>query len=122
MVTRRFGLGSSRRLTLQWGVRAAARVFFTVETTVLTSFALPRGSCKWEVNRPRGTHFSTANGSNFHEWEAALPEILLVGFIRVHSGFSWFKDIRAGWGGRSGSAPSVFDIWAMRDDGPPCVP
>jgi membrane-associated phospholipid phosphatase len=41
--------------------------------------------------------FSTTNGSNFHEWEAALPEILLVGFIRVYSGYSWFKDIRAGW-------------------------
>ena len=30
------------------GLRAAARVFFTVETTVLPSFALPRGSFKWE--------------------------------------------------------------------------
>jgi hypothetical protein len=30
------------------GLRAAARVSFTVETTVLPSFALPRGSCKWE--------------------------------------------------------------------------
>jgi hypothetical protein len=38
-----FSLGSSRRLPLQWGVRAAARVFFTVETTVLPSFALRAG-------------------------------------------------------------------------------
>jgi hypothetical protein len=48
VVAGRFSLGSSRRLTLQWGLRAAARVSFTVETTVLPSFALPRGSCKWE--------------------------------------------------------------------------
>ena len=89
-----------QRLTLQWGLRAAARVSFTVETTVLPSFALPRGSCKWEVNRPRETHFSTTNGSNFHERVAASPENLLVGFIRVHSGYSWFKGIRAGRGGR----------------------
>jgi hypothetical protein len=46
------------------------------------------------------THFSTTNGSNFHEWEAASPEILLVGFIRVYSGYSWFKNIWAGWGAR----------------------
>jgi hypothetical protein len=100
------------------GLRAAARVSFTVETTVLPSFALPRGSCKWEGPSSGMTHFSTTNGSNFHEWEAASPEILLVGFIRVYSGYSWFKNIWAGWGGRSGSTPSVFDIWAMRDDGP----
>jgi len=29
--------------------------------------------------------FSTTNCSNFHEWETAAPENLLVGFIRVHS-------------------------------------
>jgi len=28
---------------------------------------------------------------------AASPENLLVGFIRVHSFHSWFKNIRAGW-------------------------
>ena len=28
---------------------------------------------------------------------AASPEILLGGFIRVHSFHSWFKNIRAGW-------------------------
>ena len=72
--------------------------------------------------RPRIVHFSTTNCSNFHEWEAASLEILLVGFIRVYSGYSWFKDIRARWGGRRGSTPCVFDIWAIRDDGPPCVP
>jgi hypothetical protein len=49
-----------------------------------------------EVHRPRETHFSTTNCSNFHEWEAASPEILLARIIRVHSGYSWFKDIRAG--------------------------
>jgi hypothetical protein len=49
-----------------------------------------------EVLRPREIHYSTTNGSNFHEWEAASPQILLAGFIRVHSDYSWFKDIRAG--------------------------
>jgi hypothetical protein len=40
-------------------------------------------------------HFSTTNGSIFHEWKAASLEILLARIIRVHSGYSWFKDIRA---------------------------
>jgi len=46
---------------------------------------------------PREKHYSTTNCSNFHEWEAASTQILLAGFIRVHSGYSWFKDIWAGW-------------------------
>jgi hypothetical protein len=40
------------------GLRAAARVFFTVETTVLPSFALPRGSFKWEVTPSRNAIFN----------------------------------------------------------------
>jgi hypothetical protein len=43
------------------GLRAAARVSFTVETTVLPSFALPRGSCKWEGFVLVLCAFSTAN-------------------------------------------------------------
>jgi hypothetical protein len=39
----------------------------------------------------------TTNRTNFHEWGAASPENLLVGFIRVHSGYSWLKNIQAGW-------------------------
>jgi hypothetical protein len=42
-------------------------------------------------------HFSTTNGSNFHEYGAASPRIFLVGFIRGDSGYSWFKDIQTGW-------------------------
>ncbi len=38
-------LGGRRGLVID---EVAARVSFTVETTVLPSFALPRGSCKWE--------------------------------------------------------------------------
>jgi hypothetical protein len=41
-------------------------------------------------------HFSTTNCSNYHKWEAASPQIFLAGIIRVHWGYSWFKDIRAG--------------------------
>ena len=63
--------------------------------------ALPRGACKWEGPSSGMTHFSTTNGSNFHERGAASPENLLVDFIRVHSGYSWFKDIRAGRGSAS---------------------
>jgi hypothetical protein len=40
-------------------------------------------------------HFSTTNGSNFNKWGAASPQIFLAGIIRVHWGYSWFKDIRA---------------------------
>jgi len=64
--------------------------------------ALPHGSCSGvsmsagEVLRPREIHYSTTNCLNFHEWETASPQILLAGFIRVHSDYSWFKDIRAG--------------------------
>jgi hypothetical protein len=76
--------------------------------------ALPRGSCKCEGPSSGMTHFSTTNGSNFHEWEAASPEILLVGFIRVYSGYSWFKNIWAGWGGRRGL---VIDEMAIGGDG-----
>jgi hypothetical protein len=50
-------------------------------------------------------HFSTTNCTIFHEWGAASPEILLAGFIRVHSVYSWFKDIRAA-GAQRGVRPS----------------
>ena len=33
----------------------------------------------------------------------ALLEIVLAGFIRVDSPYSWFKDIRAGWARRDGN-------------------
>jgi hypothetical protein len=78
------------------GVRAAARVSFTVQTTVFPSFALRAGRVSGRASSSYCA-FSTTNGSNFHEWGAASPEILLVGFIRVYSGYSWFKNIRAGW-------------------------
>ena len=68
------------------------------------SESAPTMEARWRsvhtAHRPRETHFSTTNGSNFHERGAASPENLLVDFIRVHSGYSWFKDIRAGWGAR----------------------
>jgi hypothetical protein len=57
-------------------------------------------------------HFSTSNCTNFHEWKAASLEILLARIIRVHSGYSWFKDIRAGW--EQGGAWAVLergDVW-----------
>jgi len=34
---------------------------------------------------------STTNKTNFHEWGAASPGNFIVGFIRVHSFYSWFK-------------------------------
>ena len=40
-------------------------------------------------------HFSTTNGSNFNKWGAASPQIFLAGIIRVHWGYSWFKEIWA---------------------------
>ena len=40
-----------------------------------------------EVLHPRKTHYSTTNCTNFHEWGAASPQILLAGFIRVHAGY-----------------------------------
>jgi len=64
------------------------------------------------VRRPRMVRFSTTNGSNFHEWGAASLEILLAGFIRVHSDYSWFKDIRAAQA--QGGAWAVLergDVW-----------
>jgi hypothetical protein len=65
---RRLRLGSSRRLTLQGFARC----------------------------RAGRAHFSTTNGSNFNKWGAASPQIFLAGIIRVHWGYSWFKEIRAG--------------------------
>jgi hypothetical protein len=59
-----------------------------------------------EVLHPRKTHYSTTNCTNFHEWGAASPQILLAGFIRVHAGYLWFKDIRAGWAHGGGFAKS----------------
>jgi hypothetical protein len=34
---------------------------------------------------------STTNKTNFHEWRAASPGNFILGFIRVHSFYSWFK-------------------------------
>jgi hypothetical protein len=42
------------------GARCRAGVFHGRDDRA-PLFCAARGSCKWEVNRPRGTHFSTAN-------------------------------------------------------------
>jgi phage protein U len=34
---------------------------------------------------------STTNKTNFHEWGAASPGNFILGLIRVHSFYSWFK-------------------------------
>jgi hypothetical protein len=110
-VAGRFSLGSSRRLTLQWGVHAAARVSFTVETTVLPSFALPRGTCKWEgfvlvlcVFQPRIDRIF-ANGEQLR-WRFCL--LVLFVFIRgIRGSRTYGQDGRKAWfgyrwgGGRS---------------------
>ena len=93
-----FSLGSSRRLTLQWGLRAAARVSFTVETTVLPSFALPRGSCKWEgfvlakhIFQPRIDRIFT-NGKRLR-WRFSL--LVLFVFIRDIRGSGTSEQVEA---------------------------
>ena len=84
--------------------------------------ARQRDSYLGRVHCPRMTHFSTTNCSIFYEWGTGLPEILLIGFIRVHSGYPWFKDIRAEkayrrWpGGRSEQGkggPKCCALWAL---------
>jgi hypothetical protein len=47
--------------------------------------------------------FLTSNGTNFHESGAASPKNFIVGFIRVHSFYSWFKCSALGLPGRTGS-------------------
>ena len=121
MVVGRFSLGSSRRLTLQWGVRAAARVSFTVETTVLPSFALPRGTCKWEgfvlakhIFQPRIDRIFT-NGEQLR-WRFCL--LVLFVFIRGIRGSR-----ASGQDGAEGVVPHLLCLifGPCRDDGPPKV-
>ena len=42
------------------------------------------------VGKIIGWNFLTTNSTNFHEWGAASRENFIVGFIRVHSEYSWF--------------------------------
>ena len=63
-------MDARRGLTLD---EAAARVSFTVETTVLLSFALPRGDCSAEsVHRRRLNHFSATRGDSVNGGNATL--------------------------------------------------
>jgi hypothetical protein len=57
----------------------------------------------------------TANGINFHEWGAALPENFIGGFIRVHSENSWLKCSALGHPSRTGSFrfPAGQDVWRV---------
>jgi hypothetical protein len=36
----------------------------------------------------------TTNITNFHEWGAASPENFIIGFIRVHSFYSWLVSLQ----------------------------
>ena len=66
----------------------AERVSFTVETTVLPSFALPRDCCSGvSVSAGRGCDSAVIDS----RYKPARRRA-----IRVHWGYSWFKDIRAG--------------------------
>ena len=51
--------------------------------------------------------FSRRSRLCIQQTAAALPEalleIVLAGFIRVDSPYSWFKDIQAGWARRDGN-------------------
>jgi hypothetical protein len=41
-----------------------------------------------------GGNFLTTNSTNFHEWGAASPENFIIGFIRVHSFYSWLASLQ----------------------------
>jgi hypothetical protein len=38
--------------------------------------------------------YLTTNSTNFHEWGAASPENFIIGFIRVHSFYSWLVSLQ----------------------------
>jgi hypothetical protein len=56
---------------------------------------------------------ATANGTNFQEWEAALPEDFIGVLIRVDSENSWFKYSPLGHSSIRGSftLPANQDVW-----------
>ena len=57
--------------------------------------------------------YLTANGTNFHEWAAALPENFIGVLIRADSENSWFKYSLLGHSSRKGSftLPANQDVW-----------
>ena len=79
-------MDARRGLTLD---EVAAPVSFTVETTVLLSFARPRGDCS-------GVSMSAGGGSDSAVIDSRYKPRAGASYS-CSFGYSWFKDIRAGW-------------------------
>jgi hypothetical protein len=116
----RAGARARQRLTLQWGCALPRGCFSRSRRPCSPLLRCRAGRVNGRASSSRNTFFN-------HE---------LIEFSRMGSGFAgdsacWFYSCVFGLfvvqghpgrlGGRRGSAPSVFDIWAMRDDGPPRV-